>query len=363
MDLAVAAPGDEVTYVMAGSRAGLRSAGVRTIPKAGPIAAADLDGDGRSDLVVGDPYAFPARDEDYASGAIRVFRGTRAGPSTKSRTLRRPRRLDDAFGSVLAAGDVNGDGWSDIVESAQGETDASDGEEYPGHVSFCAGSPTGPRRCRPVGRPLGGGPTALAVADVDNDGFGDVVGGRPLNTYVSDFDPPGGISIWRGSRSGPRAKRIDISQRSPGVPGKGRSGDAFGAALAAADVDGDGRADLLIGAPGEGDHRGRVTYLRGGPGGYSPKGAMTFEQGRGGIPGPRRAFEEFGAAVSLLRFDGDRRPDLVIGSPGDHTVTVLRGRGRQRPLPQARLTPSRLGLDEPPEPPDALGGFGAQLAP
>jgi len=363
VDLAVGAPGDGVTFVMSGSRSGLRSSGVRTVPMAGPMTTADLNGDGRADLVVGDPAAFQARNEDYASGAIRVFRGTRAGPSTKSQTLMRPRRLDDAFGSVLSAGDVNGDGWADIVESSQGETDASDGEEYPGHVSFCAGSPSGPKRCQPVGKPLGGGPTALAVADVDGDGFGDIVGGRPLNTYVVEEDPAGGISIWGGSRSGPRAERINISQRSPGVPGRGRSGDAFGAALAAGDVDGDGRWDLVIGAPGEDHGRGRVTYLRGGPSGYSPVDAMTFQQGRGGIPGPRRAFEAFGAAISLLRFDDDRRPDLVIGSPGDRTATLLSGHGPQRLRARTRLTPARLGIEVSPEPPDALGGFGADLAP
>jgi len=74
------------------------------------------------------------------------------------------------------------------------------------------------------------------------------------------------------------------------------------------------------------------------PGGYSPLGAMTFEQGRDGVPGPRRAFEAFGTAVSVLHFDGDRRPDLIIGSPGDHTATVLGGRGPQRPHTRARLT-------------------------
>ena len=363
MDLAVAAPGDEVTFVIPGSRGGLLNFGVTSVPMAGPMSAADLDRDGRADLVVGDPSAHRARREDYGSGALRVFRGTRAGLSRMPRTLRRPDRLDDAFGSVLATGDVNGDGWPDIVESAQGETDASDGEEYPGHVSFCAGSPAGPKPCRTVGGPLGGGPTALVVADVTGDGFADIVGGRPLNKYVIENDPAGAVSIWRGTRSGPRRKRIDITQGSPGVPGKGRSGDAFGAAVAAGDVDGDGRSDLVIGAPAEDNFRGRVTYLRGGAGGYSRAGAMTFEQGRGGIPGSRRAFDGFGTAVGLLRFDGDRRADLVIGSPGDRTATVLRGRGSRRPHASVRLTPSRLGLEVPPEPPDALGSFGGALAP
>lgn len=365
-DLAVAAPGDRAVIVVPGDRNGLRLHDAAVLPVSGPILAADLNADRHADLIVGESGADALRNEDYGSGRVSLFLGGPSGIAmTPARTLHRPRRDDDSFGAVLAVGDVNGDGRPDLVEGSQGYPEDTDGEGIPGHVSYCPGGPTGPKRCRALGTQHGGGPTALEIADMNGDGYGDVIAGRPINGYVFDpgfDDPPGAVRIWRGSRNGPRGRPLTITQNTPGVPGRSRDRDEFGASLAAGRLDGDKYADLVIGAPGENKGRGRVTMVRGGPEGYAVTGNLRWQEGRDDLPGTRRADDRFGAAVTILYFDGKGGEDLVIGAPGERSATVLAGRRVGAFGGGTKVTPSSLAITVPPEPPDVLPGFGALLA-
>ena len=363
-DLAVAAPGDEITMVIAGSTSGLRLAESGVLPAAGTLVAADFDGDGHGDLAVGEPFSIEHRNADFNEGRIRLFKGAAQGVMpTPWRTLASPRRRDYGFGSVLALGDVNRDGRPDLVEASVGSTEDSDGEGIPGHLTFCAGRRSGPTRCRELGRPFPGGPETLAVADVNGDGYGDIVGGRPVNDFVSEGDaPPGAVNVWRGSRHGPSTNPLVISQNSLGVPGHDELGDAFGAAIAARDIDQDGFADLIVGAPGEDRGRGRITIVRGAASGYSAKGNRMLQQGAAGIPGPRRAYDYFGAATAVLKLHRRGELDLVVGAPGDRSMSVIRGLGHGQIAAVQVIRPESLGLLMPPEPPDVLPGFGALVA-
>ncbi len=362
-DLAVDAPGDETVFVVSGHPDGLQLTRATALPISGELLAADLNGDRHSDLIVGALGADLSRSDDYGAGRVDIFLGGPGGlgmtPATK---LRRPRRDDDGFGAELAVGDVDGDGRPDLVEGAQGSPEDTDGEGVPGHLSYCHGSPSGPRRCRALGSQLGGGPTALEIADVNGDGYGDVIAGHPINRFVIDpgyDDPPGALRIWLGSRTGPQGPPLTITQNTPGIPGRSKGQDEFGASLVTADVDGDKYADLVIGAPGENNGRGRVTLLRGGPNGYATAGNSTLQEGRAGLPGARHVDDRFGHALTLLQHDTARGPDLVIGAPGDQAVTIVSGLRAGRFAGASRVTPTGLGMALPPEPPDVLPGFGS----
>ena len=194
--------------VVNGDRGGLRLQEATILPVSGSILAADLNADRHADLIVGEMDAVPQRTDDYGSGRMSLFLG---GPSRvprwcRLRRLRRPRSDDDLFGAVLAVGDVNGDGRVDIVEGSQGSTENTDGEGIP-DTSPTVPASSGPKRCRALGGAHGGGPTALEIADVDGDGYGDVIAGRPVNSFVADDDPPGAVRIWRGSREARDAAR------------------------------------------------------------------------------------------------------------------------------------------------------------
>lgn len=116
------------------------------------------------------------------------------------------------------------------------------------------------------------------------------------------------------------------------MPGRHQHGDAFGTALAAADVDGDGKADVAVGAPGEDAATGRVTLLHGHRRGLGRGGGIMLSQDTKGVRDRGERGDAFGADVSLLDIDDNGGPDLVVGAPGeddaDGGVSVILAGGR-----------------------------------
>ena len=278
------------------------------------LAAGDLNGDGYADLAIGVPGGDALPDEARGSGTVRVLFGGDDG-LRKGRTLRRPRSSLGRFGSVLAVGDVNGDDREDLITGAPGVPAAS----VPGHVSFCAGTDAGPRRCEMLTE-LEGGPTALAVGDVTGDGLGDVVAGIPVDDYplyLGAPAPAGSVVLWPGGRRGPKERSVTITQDTDNVAGNDQAGDQFGAAIAVAHLDGDPFADVVVGTPGEDEAVGRVTVIYGSRDGLPTAEGPIYAQDTVSVQGRLTPGHRFGAAVALLGAGGDgRRPDLLVTAPG-----------------------------------------------
>ena len=78
-------------------------------------------------------------------------------------------------------------------------------------------------------------PRAFAVADVNDDGYADIVQGDSRGT--TQPLAAGEVRLWLGSRRGPRATPIRITQNTPAIPGMDEPGDQFGAVVEAGDVD------------------------------------------------------------------------------------------------------------------------------
>ncbi len=152
----------------------------------------------------------------------------------------------------------------------------------------------------------------LLTADFDGDGIDDVALGVP----ESDLNRPqgGAVFIFKGSASGfPEAPTWTIAGQSDTAQ--------FGAVMAAGDLDGDGKADLAISAPGDDvtiADSGAVYLFGIGPDGPRQLRSPLTGLGRG----------NFGAALAIGDVDGDGNPDLVVGSPAaDLTGGAFNTRG------------------------------------
>lgn len=356
-DLAVGAPADAVggedeaagsVTVLLGSAAGLRGQGSYVLTRAGAatddgfgaaLAAADLDGDGRAELVVGAPYV---EDEDAAgennagSGSVTVFRGTGERFSTAGSSVlhgvRTGSDFDEYFGSALAVGDVDGVAGTDLVIGSRG-VPYQDGDGHAGFVTVCPGGAACVRVPSERGYP---GLESLAVGNVSGSSRPEIVLGVVPDSRANDADGGSVVTLsLSGSGAALSGKATELTQDTQGVPGSDERDDAFGYAVALGDVDRDGYADLLVGAPGEaiGSRKdaGRVTLVHGGANGYRTSGNKTYDQNTQGVPGTAEKNDGFGAALALADHDGDGHLDLAVGAPGENgtgAITTLTGSGK-----------------------------------
>ena len=253
----------------------------------------DVNGDGFADVVVG-------ADTVSSKGAAYVYLGSANGPGASAdTTLTAP--SDGTFGSsVASAGDVNGDGYADLIVG-----DASGGAYlYLGGPSGVATSPTA--LSNPAGAGVYFGGSVAGAGDVNGDGFADVIVGAP-----GVASGAGSVYLYLGSSAG--------IGTTPATTLSGVDGDngAFGTSVASAgDINGDGYADIIVGASGAGNTAGSAYVYLGGASGLSTAPSLSLNDP------PLTSIDQFGAAVAGAGdVNGDGYADFVVGAFGTATQT------------------------------------------
>ncbi|MQS35297.1 FG-GAP and VCBS repeat-containing protein [Streptomyces katsurahamanus] len=314
------------------------------------LAAGDFNGDKIADLVTVD------------GGNLRTYFGpfTRDG-SPAGTAVDTDHSPDDT--RDLAVGDYNGDGVDDVV-AAQSLPDAW----YDRTLRVWQGARD---KGLVAGGALKKVPDADTVdlGDVNGDGFDDIVYGRQGGDDSDVVTPKakGGLFVYvPGSKKGPATSKAKVyNQDSAGVPGKAVWGDGFGEHIAVGDVDGDSFADIAVGAPGE-DYDGRkdagaVVVLRGYKGGISTSGGKVFTPEVREVPGVAQSKDAFGAPGHLVDFNDDGRADLVTSATekdkGKGAVWAFKGSASGiTPNGSMYVTPEVLGIPE-----AAKGYFGLRF--
>lgn len=243
--------------------------------------AGDVNGDGYDDLVIG---ASRHNGPSPRSGRVYVYFGGASLDSTADLVLT-GEGADDYFGgSVSTAGDVNGDGYADLIVGAEGNEDggSSAGRAY----VYYGGTPMDsvPDVLLTGQRGDGLGNAVASAGDVNGDGFSDVIVGAWAGPSGQQR---GRANVYFGGSSMDPLADLELAGEGPG--------ERFGWSVASAgDVNQDGYDDLIIGA-----YRNEAGGLNAG-----------------------RAYVFLGGATP------DTSPDLVLtGSPGEYFATSLSSAG------------------------------------
>jgi FG-GAP repeat protein len=276
-------------------------------------AAGDVNGDGFDDLIVGAP------DDDFSgigTGSVFVYSGA---DGRALHTLRGTKVWDRFGSSVCSVGDIDFDGRPDF---AIGVPLRESGFKEAGAVEIYSGR-TGSLLLRVPGRSRDAyfGTNVVAMQDVTGDGVPDFAASGVLN--ANNFAGFDGYAEIRSGADGSLVASVESET----------AGEGFGMSLAAADISGDGLLDLIVGAPlasyfgGAGVGAGALRVFSG------PSGRFLIEL-KGNGDGQR-----FGESVAALHqdLDGDGMDEFLVGAPG--------GGAHEEGLVTSRSGPPLAALD------------------
>ncbi|MBK8988676.1 MAG: FG-GAP repeat protein [Chloroflexi bacterium] len=265
------------------------------------VAVGDVNGDSYGDVLIG---AYRSNQGQPEEGRVYLYLGSAQGlPAAATWTYESNQKEAQLGYSIAGGGDVNGDGFDDVLVGARWYSDTLSHEGaaflFLGSAAGLSGTPDWTAVGGQTNAAFG---TAIAlVGDVNGDGYDDVAVGAPF--YDGALVDEGAVFLFLGGSSGPGGT-ADQTIRG------GQANSLFGAAITAADFNQDGQSDMMVGAPyfdGAADNEGAVFLYPGSGQGVGDTAVWSAFSGQTGA--------RFGTAVSAGHVNGDALPDLLIGAP------------------------------------------------
>jgi hypothetical protein len=269
------------------------------------ISARNINGDGSSDIIISAPGSGAGTD----IGRVYVYFGsdlTKAPDLTLTGSA-----SGGCFGYSIAVGDINGDGYDDIIigEPFNNEAGAKAGKTY---VYFGGLSPTNYPNVIMKGQAAGNMfGYSVSCRDINNDDHDDIIIGAPYNSAAGTN--AGKVYVYFGSENLDAAADLIMTGTA--------SGDLFGYSVASANnIDGNANSGVIVGAPGlpaNTDRPGKAYVYFGGGSVNNIADLVMAGQTNGDL---------FGCSISSGDFNGDGSNDIIVGAEKNNTIATAAGK-------------------------------------
>ena len=353
------------------------------------LAAGNFNGDRYDDLAIDDYYEADWDNKGVESGGVWVLLG---GPD--GLRFDEPRHFNQStygiagvanghnwFGSALAAGDITGDGYDELLigtpfKTVSGKKEAgsvvvlkgtNEGlvTAYSQYISqSTAGVPGKVGKCDNFGM-------SLDIGNINNDKYQDVVIGATGEEGCDPFSGSGSVTQFWGSKSGVSLKKVtSVTGRStlPLTASKHVYLDRLGESVKIANTTGGGYGEVITAAPfsqvGGEPVAGVVVSLAVRKSGISTKGMIVLSQADKAVAGSAESYDIFGYSIDTGDVTGDGIADVLVGVPGEKIgknaeaglVVLLRGSSKGLTGAKSQtLSQATAGVPDTPESGDEFG--------